>query len=53
MMSGLVDYLDSIKARDPAARSRWEVLLYPGVLAMGFHRLAHWLFQGNSISWRG
>jgi serine O-acetyltransferase len=47
MLSRLVDYLDSIKARDPAARSRWEVLLYPGVLAMGFHRLAHWLFQGE------
>jgi serine O-acetyltransferase len=46
-MAGLVDYLDSIKARDPAARSRWEVLLYPGVLAMGFHRLAHWLFLGE------
>ena len=47
MMSGLVDYLDSVKARDPAARSRWEVLLYPGVLALGLHRVAHWLFTGE------
>jgi serine O-acetyltransferase len=47
MASGLFDYLDSVKARDPAARSRWEVLLYPGVLALGFHRLAHWLFLGE------
>ena len=43
----VVTYLDSIKARDPAARSRWEVLLYPGVWAMAFHRLAHWLYVGE------
>ncbi len=46
-MAGLVDYLESVKARDPAARSRWEVLLYPGVLALGLHRVAHWLFRGE------
>ncbi len=40
-------YLDSIKARDPAPRSRWEILLYPGVLALGLHRVAHWLFRGE------
>ena len=45
--SALIDYLDSIKARDPAARSRWEILLYPGVWAIGFHRLAHWLYGGR------
>ena len=47
MMAGLVAYLDSVKARDPAARSRWEVVLYPGVLALAFHRVAHWLFKGE------
>ncbi len=47
MLPGLVAYLDSIKARDPAPRSRWEVLLYPGVWAVGFHRLAHWLYRGE------
>jgi serine O-acetyltransferase len=47
MLAGLVAYLDSIKARDPAPRSRWEILLYPGVLAVGLHRLAHWLFSGE------
>ncbi|HEX6374708.1 MAG TPA: serine O-acetyltransferase EpsC [Allosphingosinicella sp.] len=47
MLPGLVAYLDSIKARDPAPRSRWEVLLYPGVWAVGFHRLAHWLYKGE------
>lgn len=47
MFSGMVDYLDSVKSRDPAARSRWEVVLYPGVLALALHRLAHWLFKGE------
>ncbi|HWT12953.1 MAG TPA: serine O-acetyltransferase EpsC [Allosphingosinicella sp.] len=47
MASGLLAYLDSIKARDPAPRSRWEVLLYPGVWAVGFHRIAHWLYKGE------
>ena len=47
MISGLVDYLDSIKLRDPAPRSRWEILLYPGVWALGLHRIAHWLFRGE------
>ena len=41
----LIAYLDSIKSRDPAPRSRWEVLLYPGVLALGLHRVAHALFN--------
>jgi serine O-acetyltransferase len=44
MFQGLIAYLDSIKARDPAPRSRWEILLYPGLLAVGLHRVAHWLF---------
>ena len=47
MVDTLVSYLESIKSRDPAARSRWEVLLYPGVWAVGFHRIAHWLFRGE------
>ena len=44
---GLITYLDSVKARDPAARTRYEVLLYPGVWALGFHRVAHWLFEAE------
>lgn len=47
MSSGLLAYLDSIKARDPAPRTRWEILLYPGVWALAFHRVAHWLFKGE------
>lgn len=46
-ISNLVEYLDSIKARDPAPRSRWEILLYPGVLAVALHRIAHWLYRGH------
>lgn len=47
MFNGLIAYLDSIKARDPAPRSRWEILLYPGLLAVGMHRIAHWLFEAR------
>jgi serine O-acetyltransferase len=44
---GLIAYLDSVKSRDPAPRSRWEILSYPGVLALGLHRVAHGLFQAR------
>ena len=47
MASNFIAYLDSVKARDPAARSRWEVLLYPGAWALMFHRVAHWLYGGK------
>lgn len=47
MFARLIAYLDSIRARDPAPRSRWEILLYPGVWALAFHRLAHWLYGGR------
>lgn len=34
--------------RDPAARSVWEVLLcYPGLKAIWFHRISHWLWLRN------
>ncbi len=47
MFDRLVAYLDSVKARDPSPRSRAEILIYPGVWALGFHRLAHWLYEGE------
>ena len=47
MASGLLSYLDSVKSRDPAAHSRWDVFFYPGVWALGFHKLAHWLYGGR------
>lgn len=46
-ISNVVEYLDSIKSRDPAPRSRWEILLYPGVWALGLHRIAHWFYRGH------
>ena len=37
--------LAAYQRRDPAARSKLEIfLLYPGVLAVLYHRLAHWLY---------
>jgi serine O-acetyltransferase len=47
MLEELTRYLDSVVARDPSPRSRWEVLLYPGVWALGLHRVAHWLFEAE------
>jgi serine O-acetyltransferase len=47
MFGRLTSYLSSIRSRDPAPRSRWEILTYPGVWAMGFHRLAHGLYRAD------
>lgn len=47
MFDRLNAYLDSIRARDPAPRSRLEILLYPGVWALFWHRVAHWLFEAE------
>ena len=47
MFVQLKSYLDSINDRDPAPRSRLEILLYPGVWALFYHRFGHWLFNKN------
>ena len=47
MFRRLAAYLDSIHARDPAPRSRAEILLYPGVWAVFWHRVAHRLFKAE------
>ncbi len=47
MFATLTSYLSSIQARDPAPRSRWEILTYPGVLAFGLHRIAHALYRAD------
>jgi serine O-acetyltransferase len=40
--------IDNILTKDPAARSRLEVVLcYPGFHAVSVHRLSHWLWQNN------
>ncbi|HKS89647.1 MAG TPA: serine O-acetyltransferase, partial [Stellaceae bacterium] len=42
----LRDEIDATLARDPAARSRLEVVLcYPGFQALLFYRAAHWLWR--------
>ena len=42
----LFDHVDSIIARDPAARTRLEVILcYPGLHAIWLHRIAHFLWN--------
>jgi serine O-acetyltransferase len=46
-MARLTVYLDSIRARDPAPHSRLEILTYPGVWALGFHRVAHRLYRAR------
>ena len=52
-MIGLIhnirEHIESIKTRDPAARSSIEVLLfYPGLHAVWLHRFAHWLWTGRA-----
>jgi serine O-acetyltransferase len=56
-LKNLIDDIDSIMARDPAARSRLDVVFsYPGFHAMMFYRMAHplwrWrlLFLGRLVS---
>lgn len=45
MFNGIREDIASVFHRDPAARSKWEVLLcYPGLHAIWVHRLAHWLW---------
>ena len=40
--------VESVLARDPAARSRLEVLVnYPGLHAVWMHRVNHWLWNRN------
>ncbi|MBV8739904.1 MAG: serine O-acetyltransferase [Alphaproteobacteria bacterium] len=46
MWMNLREEIDATLARDPAARSRFEVVLcYPGFHALLFHRLAQWLWR--------
>jgi serine O-acetyltransferase len=46
MFRHLREDIRAVFDRDPAARSFWEVLTcYPGIHALIFHRIAHWLWQ--------
>ena len=45
MFQSLSELLGAYQKRDPAARSKLEIfLLYPGVHAVIFHRVSHWLY---------
>jgi serine O-acetyltransferase len=51
MFSHLKEDIAVVFERDPAARNTWEVLTtYPGVHALLFHRLTHWLW-GVGLRW--
>jgi serine O-acetyltransferase len=53
MFNRLRDDIRSVFARDPAARTSWEVLTcYPGLHAVILHRLAHW-FWSRHFHWLG
>ena len=53
MFSRLREDVANVLERDPAARSRWEVLTcYPGMHALWLHRFAHWAWQ-HGFLWLG
>ena len=48
MFKRIVNDIDSVFSRDPAARSRLEVILcYPGVHALIIYRLSNWLWRNH------
>lgn len=52
MFKRIREDIRAVKERDPAARSSLEIFfLYPGVKALRYYRLAHWLFKHNMKFW--
>ena len=50
MFKRLSALLGAYQDRDPAARSKLEIfLLYPGVHALIYHRIAHWFFKRHLL----
>ncbi len=46
MFERMKEEIESIKARDPAVRSAWEVIfLYPSYRAVRSYRRAHWFYE--------
>tara|TARA_A100000164_G_scaffold299331_1_gene274012 strand:- start:209 stop:784 length:576 start_codon:yes stop_codon:yes gene_type:complete len=44
----MIDYLESIKKRDPAAKSLLSVILtYPGVKAVFFHQISNFFYKAS------
>jgi serine O-acetyltransferase len=53
MFRQLREDVASVRERDPAARSTWEVLTcYPGLHAIWIHRFAHWYWT-HGLLWLG
>lgn len=50
MFERLIEDVNAVRDRDPAARSFWEVFfLYPGVKAVRMHRRAHFYYKHNMM----
>lgn len=48
MLRGLRETIQTIRAKDPAAKSAFEILLlYPSIHVMAFHRVAHALYKAK------
>lgn len=53
MFNHIKEDISIVFERDPAARTRWEILTtYPGVHALLMHRFSHWLWKHN-LFWLG
>jgi serine O-acetyltransferase len=50
MFKNLKRDINSVFDRDPAARNWWEVVTaYPGLHALWFHRIAHWMWRHKML----
>lgn len=50
MFKRIIEDVNAVRDRDPAARSFWEVFfLYPGVKAVRMHRRAHFYYKHNMM----
>lgn len=48
MFKRIIEDVNAVRERDPAARNFWEVFfLYPGVKAVRMHRVAHFYYKHN------
>lgn len=51
MFKNIKEDITIVFDRDPAARTRWEILTtYPGVHALIIHRISHWIWQ-HKLYW--
>lgn len=50
MLERIKEDVEMVQMRDPAARSKLEILLcYPGLFAVWFHRLSQWFWNHNLL----